>query len=302
MLKCELDLPAGFRADDVLAFHLRDSLQVAEQVQGGCLRKGLAWSERAARLEIVFEDESAVARLDVDGALASTDGVLLASMVRRMLGLTQAVEGFEQRWCAHPQVGQLIAAHPGLRVPLAATPFEALSWAITGQQISVAAALTIRRRLIEAVGLRHTSGLFCYPDAAGVLALDEAGLRTAGFSRSKAQTLLALSEQVVAGALPLDAWVENPPIDEIQAGLLRIRGIGPWTVSYALLRGFGWLDGSLHGDVAVRRGLQRLLGGTERMTAAEAERWLAGFSPWRALVAAHLWASNTAAEGAAGEA
>jgi len=30
-----------------------------------------------------------------------------------------------------------------LRVPVAATPFEALTWAITGQQISVAAAVSI---------------------------------------------------------------------------------------------------------------------------------------------------------------
>ncbi|AWI78292.1 3-methyladenine DNA glycosylase 2 [Parazoarcus communis] len=302
VLNCELGLPVGFRSGDVLAFHLRDSLQVAEQVQGNCLRKGLAWSGRAACLEIVFEGGRAVARLDVDGPLASSDGLLLTGMVRRMLGLTQAVEDFEQTWCAHPQVGRLIAAHPGLRVPLAATPFEALSWAVTGQQISVAAALTIRRRLIEAVGLRHTSGLYCYPDAAGVQALGEPGLRAAGFSRAKALTLLTLSGLLVSGDLSLDAWVETPPIDDIQACLLRIRGIGPWTINYALLRGFGWLDGSLHGDVAVRRGLQHLLESPVPVSPAETERFLAEFSPWRALVAAHLWALDTAVSRTSGAA
>ena len=37
-----------------------------------------------------------------------------------------------------------------LRVALLATPFEAMVWAVTGQQISVAAATSVRRRLIEA--------------------------------------------------------------------------------------------------------------------------------------------------------
>lgn len=70
-------------------------------------------------------------------------------------------------------------------------------------------------------------------------------------------------------------------------------GIGPWTLNYTLLRGFGWLDGSLHGDVAVRRGLQLLLESDEKITEAEAQTWLVEFSPWRALVAAHLWAAKS---------
>ena len=72
--------------------------------------------------------------------------------------------------------------------------------------------------------------------------------------------------------------------------LVGIRGIGPWTINYTLLRGFASVDGSLHGDVAVRRGLQKLLGRSEKIDADEAEAWLARFTPWRALVAAHLWA------------
>ena len=75
--------------------------------------------------------------------------------------------------------------------------------------------------------------------------------------------------------------------------LSAIKGIGPWTVHYALLRGFGWLDGSLHGDVAVRNALARLLD-VPSVSQREAEQWLGAFSPWRALVAAHLWASLSA--------
>jgi DNA-3-methyladenine glycosylase II len=88
------------------------------------------------------------------------------------------------------------------------------------------------------------------------------------------------------------------PVEEVRESLLRLRGIGPWTVNYALLRGFGWLDGSLHGDVAVRRKLQRLLGASASMSEADTQSWLAQFSPWRALVAAHLWALPAAAQAA----
>jgi DNA-3-methyladenine glycosylase II len=280
-----------FRVEDVLAFHRRDAQEVAEQVRAASFAKGLMWFGAPACLCLSFGDGQAEATLDIDGSAGTQDALALELLVRRMLGLTQAVDAFERTWCTHPQLGGLIARRPGLRVPLAATPFEAVTWAITGQQISVTAAVTIRRRLILSAGLVHSGGLICYPDAARVSSLSDAELRAAGFSHAKAKALVAFSEAVLSGALPLDQWVElMPPVEDIRAGLLAVPGIGPWTVSYALLRGFGWLDGSLHGDVAVRRGLERVLGRQERIAAAEAERWLAGFSPWRALVAAHLWA------------
>ena len=186
----------------------------------------------------------------------------------------------------------MLACRPGLRVPVTATPFEALSWAIIGQQISVRAAVGVRRNLIRAAGLVHVSGQACYPDASAVRALGEAGLRGSGLSMTKAHCLLAIADGVLDGSLALDDWLESPPVEEIRARLLAIKGIGPWTVNYALLRGFGWLDGSLHGDIVVRRSLQTLLGQPEKLGEDAARRWLNEFSPWRALVAAHLWASG----------
>jgi DNA-3-methyladenine glycosylase II len=289
-LSCAIPLPPGFRVDDVLAFHGRDAQGIAEQINGRVLRKGLMWQGQPACLMIRFARGKAFVTLAIDGhgSVARTPAV--ADWVRRMLGLTQPVEEFEAASRRHPQLGPLVTRQAGLRVPLAATPFEALTWAITGQQISVAAAIGIRRRLILLAGLTHSSGLACHPDAEGIATLGASDLRDAGFSQAKAQALLDLSREIAARHFPLEAWSETIPADEIRERLLSLRGIGPWTVNYALLRGFGWLDGSLHGDVAVRRKLQILLGAQERLTEDFTQRWLADFSPWRALVAAHLWA------------
>ena len=217
-----------------------------------------------------------------------------------MLGLNQPVETFESKYTDHGQIRRLLAHSAGLRVPQTASPFEALSWAIIGQQVSVSAAVSIRRKFITAANIRHSSGLLCFPDAHAVLDMGEDVLRNSGFSRTKATALRNLSEAVVSGDVPLNKWLGllrkgKMDIEHIRSRLTAIRGIGPWTVSYALLRGFGWLDGSLHGDVAVRRNLTRLLHMQEPVTEKETEAWLAEFAPWRALVAAHLWAMQTSA-------
>lgn len=289
-LSCRIKLPKGFRRSDVLAFHRRDSEQVAERIDNSVLEKGLIWEGHAACLSLRFNNASVAAELAIDGRVGAEVGQSMQRTVRRMLGLTQRVEVFERAYREHPLIGALLQRHSGLRVPLTATPFEALTWAITGQQISVSAAVSVRRNLIRAAGLRHSSGLWCFPQAAQIATLTEVQLRRLGYSKTKARTLVELSEQVETGRLPLHDWIDTPPEDEIRDRLLAIRGVGPWTVSYALLRGFGCLDGSLHGDVAVRRNLQVLLNRKDKIGEAEAQAWLAAFSPWRALVAAHLWA------------
>jgi len=291
---CKIELPEHFRAEDILAFHRRDSQQLAEQVEGDALRKGLLWGGQPACLSIRFTAGQATAKLAIDGPSTAGTAAALSRLARRLLGLTQPVDAFAAAYREHPQLGRLLAERPGLRVPQTATPFEALSWAVTGQQISVHAAVAVRRKLIQTTGRQHSSGLWCYPDAVQVAASSEVELRQAGFSQSKAATLLALAEQVASGQLPLDDWLAcetaSLPVDAIREQLLQVRGIGPWTVNYALLRGFAWLDGSLHGDVAVRRKLQHLLGANAPLSERQTAAWLDQFKPWRALVGAHLWA------------
>ena len=198
--------------------------------------------------------------------------------------------------CSHPRF-QLLPPHPAGEnperpgVPQSASPFEALSWAIIGQQISVAAAVSIRRRLIQTTGRRHSSGLYCYPDARDIARVDAGTLRDCGFSRSKADCLLTVARRCLDEALLPERPIAAAELESLRRTLLEIRGLGPWSVHYALLRGYAWMDGSLHGDVAVRRAIQQLQGGATPPTAREAETWLADFRPWRSLLAAHLWKS-----------
>lgn len=289
--ECRVALPKDFRAADFLAFHGRDAQAVAERVGAHSLEKGLVWDGHPALLRVSLHGGFAEATLAVDAGTVTAKR--LEQLVPRMLGLTQDVASFERRFRHHNWIGPLLAQRPGLRVPVAATPFEALVWAITGQQISVGVAISIRRKLIEACGAVHSSGIACHPDAERIAALGEESLRAAGYSRAKAATLHALAEDVASDQLPLEAWLDTIPAARIAETLLARLGIGPWTVDYALLRGFGWLDGSLHGDVAVRRKLQLLLGAAEMPTPQFTRDWLAEFAPWRALVAAHLWAMRT---------
>ncbi|GGY86558.1 DNA-3-methyladenine glycosylase [Cellvibrio zantedeschiae] len=284
-----IKIPHNYRCADFLAFHQRDSQMIAEQVQNKSLIKGIMWQGQPAKLQINFQKNRADIKLNTTNTLNFELEKFQAS-IERMLGLQQNVKEFEAKFSDHPRLGLLIKKNPGLRVAVTSTPYEAIAWAIIGQQISLSAAISIRRRFIKLAGIQQASGLWCYPDEYCVINITEEQLRSAGFSKAKANTILMLSNHLVAQKIDLNNLKPNTEsVAQLSDQLMQIRGIGPWTINYALLRGLGWLDGSLHGDVAVRRSLQTLLGANDKISEKETQQWLLDFSPWRALVAAHLW-------------
>lgn len=286
-----LSLPADFRSDDFLAFHGRDVESVAERCDDQSVTKAIMFQGQPLTLSFHFDQH----RLSVHCEGKKAAVFPLQNIAEKMLGLDQGAAEFEAQFADHPEVGALLQQRPGLRVPQSATPFEALVWAIVGQQISVIVAINIRRRLILAANQQAPQNLFAFPDAQSLMALSDERLRETGLSRAKLIAIRALCAGILSGELPLDDWLQAPDAELISNQLLALKGIGPWTVNYALLRGFSWLDGSLHGDVAVRKNLGELLAHETTPDAKFTEQWLAQFSPWRALMAAHLWARANAA-------
>lgn len=289
-----LAVPTNYRDHEVLAFWGRDPEGYAEQLTPTGMRKGCLIGGKPVALTVERHDREFRCQVVADGELSQAERALLHQAAAGLLGLRIAPEPFEAAMADDPWLGPLIRRQAGLRIPQTATAFEALTWAIIGQQINVSFAVTLRRTLIRLADRRHSSGLFCYPDAAAVAGLSAEILQRHKFSQAKAEALLRVARLVQSGELPLDAWQDHLPA-EAESTLLAIKGVGPWTVNYTLLRGFGVADCSLHGDAAIKTALHRLTGGPAKPDTAQAQRLLERYKPYRSLAAAHLWASLTLA-------
>ena len=296
-------LPDGYRLHDVLAFHSRDAESVAEQIAPDRLRKGVVMDGVPLLLDIALTPAAAEYTVHADfspspaPAQAGAQSVLPASLaaqahdaVVNVLGLRIDPQPFLDFAANDALLGELSQRQPGLRIVQSATVFEALTWAIIGQQINLPFAISLRRTFILQAGTRHSSGLWCYPDAASAARLQVDDLTSRKFSRAKAETLLRFAALVAGGELDLALGPGNS-IDDIGKALLAVKGIGPWTVNYGLLRGYGYPDCSLHGDVAIRAALQALLGEDSKPDMPRTEEILKRYTPHRTMAAAHLWAS-----------
>ncbi|MDQ1922593.1 DNA-3-methyladenine glycosylase family protein [Massilia pseudoviolaceinigra] len=287
-MQTSIPLPALYRSADILAFHSRDTEAVAEQVEPGRIRKGVMIGGVPVLLDIALGADLAHCTVQADGALAPDDLRQIDDALLNILALRIDPAPFLAAVAGDPLLGPVVQRQPGLRIVQSATIFEALTWAIIGQQINLTFAIALRRTFILQAGRQHSSGLWCYPEARDVARLDTGDLTTRKFSRSKADTLLRLAHLVDSGELTLD---RSDDAARVAASLLAVKGIGPWTVNYALLRGYGYADCSLHGDVAIRAAFQHLLGEDAKPDMARTEALLARYAPHRTMAAAHLWTS-----------
>jgi DNA-3-methyladenine glycosylase II len=287
-----LALPEDFRLGDVLAFHRRDAESIAEEVSAERLRKGILLDDVPVVLDIALPPGGGAAHVSVhaNAALSAAAKQQAREAAISILGLRIDPAPFSAFVKKDKLFAALAKKQPGLRIVQSATVFEALTWAIIGQQINLSFAIALRRTFILQAGRQHSSGLWCYPDAQSAAALTVEDLTSRKFSRAKAETVLRLAQLVADGELALDVTPSNT-IEQISAALLAVKGIGPWTVNYGLLRGYGYADCSLHGDVAVRAALQTLLGEDTKPDIKRTEQILAAYSPHRTMAAAHLWAS-----------
>ena len=167
--------------------------------------------------------------------------------------------------------------------------------AITEQQISLSAAHAIRARLVERFGTAVGTG-WAFPDARALAGASEQQLRACGLSHQKARYTSPLAQDVVAGRIDLDA-IAAMSEDEACEALVQIRGFGPWSAEYMLVRGMARTDRVPFDDLGVRDVVGRPLGDGERVSAAKARQLLAPFAPYRSLAAFYLLVADRAQDG-----
>lgn len=276
-----LRLPTDYRTREVLDFFGRDKESVSERVSSHGFTKCFDVDGRAVSVEVDFAKTSAICQTDTNCSYAAHRAV------RRMLGFESDAAAFDRQFSGDAALGSMFRRQRGLRIPCTPEPWEALGWAIMGQQISLQAAVALRRGLILTLGQPHPNGLRAFPTAEAVANADVDLLRTLKFPASKAEYLLAAARAVANGDVPLNR-IRQLSARHAARLLGAIRGVGPWTIQYVFLRGAAFADCLPAGDAGLARGLS--VDG-QRPNESGVREALNRFSPFRSLAACHVWAS-----------
>lgn len=158
--------------------------------------------------------------------------------------------------------------------------FASLVRIVIAQQLGTAAARSIFVRVKEACKGRLT------PES--VLKARPAALRAAGLSGAKVKTLKAIAQAVKNDSLDLLSFKKIPEVEATEK-LMKVWGLGPWSVEMFLMNSLGRTDVFSVGDLGLVRAMETIYNlprNTPRTSLlAIAEKW----SPYRTYASHLLW-------------
>jgi DNA-3-methyladenine glycosylase II len=158
--------------------------------------------------------------------------------------------------------------------------FAGLCAIVCGQQLSTAAAATIRARLFAAFDPFHH-------DTLRQARTDK--LKRLGLSAPKIKSIREIAKAVAKGRIDLVA-VGNMDADSAHAALTALHGIGQWSADIYLLFCLGHPDAFPAGDLALQEAARLALNLKRRPDAERLERIAERWRPLRGVAARMLWA------------
>ncbi|KAI9923954.1 3-methyladenine DNA glycosylase [Aspergillus wentii] len=190
-------------------------------------------------------------------------------------------------------------------------PFKSLVVSIIGQQVSGAAAKSIRDRFValfnksegddvtaSVSGTSKTTERFPTPEE--ISQCEILTLRTAGLSQRKAEYIQGLSQKFADGELSARMLV-NASDDELVEKLIAVRGLGKWSVEMFACFALKRTDVFSTGDLGVQRGCAAFIGKDvsklkakgggkfKYMPEKDMVELAAKFSPYRSLFMWYMW-------------
>jgi len=178
-----------------------------------------------------------------------------------------------------PRIADLVAVGGPPPLRRRAGGFAGLASIVCSQQLSIASAAAIWKRLEAA---------FDPFDHRAVLAARTPRLQRAGLSMPKIKTFREVARAVRDGRIDLDA-LAGMPADEAHASLVAIKGIGPWTADIYLLFCIGHADAFPAGDLALQEAARIGFKKRKRPDAKQLTKLAEVWRPYRGVAACVLW-------------
>ena len=269
---------------------------ILERCTEDTYRRALRLLDRDVLLDLQASGTPAAPQLRLRVTAAAVDDALLAAaeaQICRTFMLDVDPAPFLALAAGDPIFAEIAITAAMFRPIIIASPYEALVWAIIGQQINVAFAATLKRALVALVGRTLEVDGQRYPllpEPAALATLDPLELRARQFSGQKTAYLIGVAQAIMSGEIDFAQLATQPAEDAIPA-LTRHKGIGRWTAECVLMRGLGARDVIPAGDIGLRAAIGRAYALSRHASEDEVRQRAAAWAGWRGWATFYWWQS-----------
>ena len=184
-----------------------------------------------------------------------------------------------------------VERHYGLRMIGIPDLFEALCWAIIGQQINLTFAYTLKQRMVHAFGdVYSIEGLpyYQFPRPETIAHCLPEQLTALQFSARKAAYVIGIARSIIEGRLSKEA-LRHLPEEDARTTLMQYKGVGAWTANYVLLKCLKKPDAFPAQDVGLHNALKQLVGLPQKPALDAVYQYAEAWRGWRGYATFYLW-------------
>ncbi|WP_096271193.1 DNA-3-methyladenine glycosylase family protein [Paucisalibacillus globulus] len=289
----EIFPPKEFDFGECLVFLGKSEGEVLHSIKDGYLYKLIKIDDELILLKIGSNNYSIQVEFPI-GTPSETAREEVADYIWEWFDLGQNLEEFYEVARNDAILAPIANTYYGLRIICIPDLFEALTWAILGQQINLTFAYKLKKRFVEQYGesITYDGQIFwLFPTHEKIAELDIEDLKKLQFSTRKAEYIIGVAGAISDGRLSKEKLLQLKDYRQVHQSLVSIRGVGAWTADYVMMKCLHYPSAFPIADVGLHNAIKQQLGLESKPTIDEIETMAINWKGWEAYATFYLWRS-----------
>lgn len=288
----EIYPPREFSFAECMVFLGRSQEEVLHRLKDGFLYKLLLIEEEMILVKIFEADRILKVEFPID-APSIDNRVQVVAYIEEWFDLHSDLDKFYQMANEDQVLKGIAQKYYGLRMIGIPDLFEALTWAIMGQQINLSFAYLLKKRFVEEYGKSLTfegETYWIYPTYEDIANVNVEDLRNLQFTTRKAEYIIGIAKTMVNNEMTKEG-LKKKDYHDLHTQLMKIRGVGAWTADYVIMKCLHQNSAFPIADVGLHNALKFQLGLEQKPTIHEIKALAANWEGWQAYATFYLWRS-----------
>jgi len=285
--------PSEFSFKECYTFINRSLNECLHFASENRIRKLLKVSGKFLLIEITEKSKNKIGIRFLNSKPPPEEIFFAKNFVHDWLDLSCDLKPFYKFTAKDKLLKKIALKYSGLRLIGIPDLFEAMTWAIIGQQINLSFAYKLKRNFVEKYGekfLFNKSFYYLYPSPDKISKINKHDLLKLQFSKQKAEYVVEAAKAIADKKIS-KAALQELSFHEAKEKLCEIKGIGNWTANYVIMKCLRNPDAFPIEDVGLHNAIKNNLRLKSKPSIEDIKKMSSKWNGWYAYSTFYLWRS-----------
>lgn len=289
-----IEVPVEFNFTLILGYLQRDKNECMYEIENETITRIIAVGGESTLVQVSAPDNRYLLVHFLSTEPVDNKNAIIA-YIRDWFDLDKDIAPFYKMAGNDPLLKQPIKDFYGLRIVGIPDLFEALCWGVLGQQINLAFAYTLKRQFVEKFGDSvkfNRKPYWIFPSYEEIAKLTPEDISDIKMTVKKSEYIIGIAQLMANGDLSKEKLLGLADFKAIEKELIKIRGVGPWTANYVLMRCLRYPAAFPIADVGLINAIKFLKKMDRKPTKEEILEVAIPWKNWEAYATFYLWRVN----------